>query len=86
MFAKEAFFYLGFRYWDLRGRVNPIRMLLHYVGEDFEDKRYKMDDFSEWFEKDKVSLQGTLDFPNMPYYMDEVVKLSQVCFYQMFSK
>jgi len=64
-------------YWDLRGRANTIRMLLHYVGEDFEDKRYPLTDFSEWREKDKIRLQNTLDFPNLPYYIDETVKMTQ---------
>ena len=54
-------------------------MLLHYAGEDFEDKRYT--DFSldgEWFKKDKVNLQRSLDFPGIPYYMDGTVKITQV--------
>nr|ABL09303.1 allergen Aca s 8 [Acarus siro] len=60
-------------YWDIRGLGAPIRYLLTYAGIDFEDKRYS--DPNEWFGKDKPSLG--LDFPNLPYYIDGSVKLTQ---------
>uniref|UniRef100_A0A5K3G4N5 GST N-terminal domain-containing protein n=1 Tax=Mesocestoides corti TaxID=53468 RepID=A0A5K3G4N5_MESCO len=28
-------------YWDIRGLCEAPRLLLRYLGEDFEDKRYK---------------------------------------------
>jgi len=62
-------------YWDIRGRAHPLRLILSYTGVKFDEKRYDLTDFSEWFEKDKVQLP--LDFPNLPYYIDEDVKLSQ---------
>jgi len=71
---KQLLFFFTFRYWHIRGRVNPVRMLLHYAGEDFVDKRYS--DYNEWFGKDKINLP--LDFPNLPYYMDGTVKMTQV--------
>jgi len=66
-------------YWDLRGIVEPIRFLLNYVGTEFEDKRYTIGPAPE-FERpewlaDKASL--ALDFPNLPYYIDGDVKLTQ---------
>uniref|UniRef100_A0A023FI74 Glutathione S-transferase n=1 Tax=Amblyomma cajennense TaxID=34607 RepID=A0A023FI74_AMBCJ len=66
-------------YWDLRGLGQPIRNLLIYKGVDFEDKRYKFGpapDFNreEWL-KEKFTL-GIM-FPNLPYYIDGDVKLSQ---------
>ncbi|GIY60396.1 hypothetical protein CEXT_68091 [Caerostris extrusa] len=27
-------------YWNLRGRAEPIRYILHYKNVDFEDKKY----------------------------------------------
>jgi glutathione S-transferase len=67
-------------YWDIRGLAQPIRLLLNYVGEDFEDKRYSCGpapDFNKdcWFKADKFELG--LDFPNLPYYIDGDIKLTQ---------
>jgi len=66
-------------YWDLRGRGEYIRLLLTYLGLDYEDKRYKIGraptyDRAQWI-SDKASLP--LDFPNLPYWIDDDVKLSQ---------
>ncbi|GFU01737.1 glutathione S-transferase Mu 1 [Trichonephila clavipes] len=60
-------------YWDARGMAEPIRYLLRYKKADFEDKRYvvKADDW----QKEKYSLE--LDFPNLPYYIDGDMKLTQ---------
>uniref|UniRef100_T1J645 Glutathione S-transferase n=1 Tax=Strigamia maritima TaxID=126957 RepID=T1J645_STRMM len=66
-------------YWSIRGLAQPIRLLLNYVGQEFEDKKYDCGpppnfDKSCWF-NEKFSLG--LDFPNLPYYIDEEVKLTQ---------
>lgn len=66
-------------YWDTRGLAQPIRNLLVYKGIDFVDKRYKFGpppgyDHEEWL-KEKFTLG--LRFPNLPYYIDEDVKLTQ---------
>jgi len=66
-------------YWNIRGLAQPIRLLLAYSGTDYEDKRYNLGsapdfDRSEWL-NDKFSLG--LDFPNLPYYLDGEVKLTQ---------
>jgi len=71
-------------YWDIRGLAHPIRMLLKYVGEDFEDKRYSCTvsdgptgpvyNRDGWM-NEKFSLG--LDFPNLPYYIDGDVKIVQ---------
>lgn len=66
-------------YWDLRSLGQPIRNLLIYKGVQFEDKRYKLGpppDYSknEWY-SDRFKLG--LEFPNLPYYIDDDVKLTQ---------
>lgn len=56
-------------------------MLLAYADVRYEDKRYSLKDeaaINEWITKDKVQLMGTLDFPNLPYYIDGMVQMSQV--------
>jgi len=59
-------------YWNIRGLAQPIRLLLAYTETEVEDKRYTQPD--EWFGS-KFNLG--LDFPNLPYYIDGDVKLSQ---------
>ncbi|RWS23395.1 glutathione S-transferase-like protein [Leptotrombidium deliense] len=66
-------------YWDIRGYAQPIRLLLAYTGTEFVDKYYTCGpppnfDKSGWF-NEKFTLG--LDFPNLPYYIDGDVKLSQ---------
>ncbi|GAB6026916.1 hypothetical protein CHUAL_013560 [Chamberlinius hualienensis] len=66
-------------YWNIRGLAQPIRLLLTYAGEDFEDKLYETGpapnyDKSGWF-KEKFTFN--LDFPNLPYYIDDKYRLTQ---------
>ncbi|CAL4132867.1 unnamed protein product [Meganyctiphanes norvegica] len=64
-------------YWGIRGMAQHIRLLLEYTGTEFEDKQYiGSPDYvsSAWFEE-KTKLG--LDFPNLPYYMDGDLKLTQ---------
>jgi len=66
-------------YWDIRGFAQQIRLLLQYLGVDYEDKRYPFGpapDFSRdaWLnEKFGLGLQ----YPNLPYWIDDDVKLSE---------
>ncbi|CAN2391004.1 cellular detoxification of nitrogen compound [Pristimantis euphronides] len=72
-------------YWDIRGLAHPIRLVLEYVGTDYQEKRYVIGDGkcgrrapdydkSQWLdEKEKLGL----DFPNLPYLVDGDVKLTQ---------
>lgn len=55
-------------YWGIRGLGSPLRLLLEYVGADYEDKHYT--DGVEWFEKDKPELLKKNAFANLPYIVD----------------
>ncbi|XP_074596327.1 glutathione S-transferase-like [Brevipalpus obovatus] len=59
-------------YWNTRALGDPIRLLLTYAGVEFEDKRYQ--EPKEWF-SEKFNLG--FDFPNIPYYIDGDLKLTQ---------
>ncbi|CAG0904832.1 unnamed protein product [Cyprideis torosa] len=75
-------------YWDIRGLAQPIRLLLHYTGTEFEDKYYVCGpaptfDKSSWL---SVKTSLGLDFPNasnrqwegsLPYYIEDDVKITQ---------
>ncbi|KAM9342509.1 glutathione S-transferase Mu 1-like [Pholidichthys leucotaenia] len=66
-------------YWDVRGFAHPIRYLLEYTGEPYEEKFYSCGeapdyDKSCWLnEKFKLGM----DFPNLPYLFDGDMKVSQ---------
>nr|XP_006979551.1 glutathione S-transferase Mu 1 [Peromyscus maniculatus bairdii] len=66
-------------YWNVRGLIHPIRMLLEYTDSSYEEKRYTMGDApdfdrSQWLnEKFKLGL----DFPNLPYLIDGSHKITQ---------
>ncbi|CAL1285169.1 unnamed protein product [Larinioides sclopetarius] len=61
-------------YWDIRGLSEPIRYLLYFKNVDFEDKKYPPSDRSTW---EKVKFSLNLDFPNLPYYIDGNIRLTQ---------
>nr|AGZ87461.1 glutathione S-transferase mu6 [Tetranychus cinnabarinus] len=68
-------------YWKIRGLCDPIRLLLAHTGQEYEMKEYSIGpepgyDISEWLDE-KFNLG--LDFPNLPYYIDEEegVKMTQ---------
>ena len=66
-------------YWDIRGLAQPIRLLLTYVGTDFEDMLLSCGpapdfDKSCWFDN---KFSHGLDFPNLPYFIDGDVKVTQ---------
>nr|CAH8823401.1 unnamed protein product [Trichobilharzia regenti] len=61
-------------YWKIKGLVQSIRLLLEYLGDEYEERLYGRDDGEKW-QKEKFSLG--LEFPNLPYYIDGDVKLTQ---------
>lgn len=75
-------------YWDLRGLTSSIRNLLHYKEVEFVDKLYKIGPAPEYDNSQWLSDKPTLDvhFPNLPYYIDGDVKLSQVNFLNFINK
>ena len=53
----------------------PIRLLLAYTGTDYEERT--LADRAEWNSvKPKLRLEG-MDWPNLPYWIDGEIKLSQ---------
>jgi len=66
-------------YWDIRGLVEPIRLMLEHSKVDYEQKDYVCGpapgfDKSCWFD---VKETLGLSFPNLPYYIDGDVKISE---------
>lgn len=67
-------------YWDIRGLAQPIRFLLEYTGTEFTDTQFVVKgeapnwDRSHWLD---VKFTKGLAFPNLPYYIDGDVKLTQ---------
>jgi len=68
-----------YAYWKIRGLAHPIRLVLTYAGEEFEDKVYECGSAPDYdrscWTNEKFSLN--LDFPNLPYYIDGNLKLTQ---------
>ena len=53
-----------------------VRMLLHYTNTKYEDTVYSIKNVNEW-QAAKANNAWDLDFPNLPYYIDGNVKLTQ---------
>jgi len=62
-------------YWNIRGLGQPIRYMLGYLGEDFEEIIYGKPPLPEWHFDAKGKID--LDFPNLPYLYDGDIKLTQ---------
>eukprot|EP00116_Pleurobrachia_bachei_P006305 sb/3466567/ len=64
-------------YWALRGRGEPIRLLLRYKGVEFKDATIPLTEegMGKWFGELKENLD--LDFPNLPYLIDGDVRLTE---------
>jgi len=69
-----------FGYWKIRGLVGHIRQLLAYNNVDYQHDEYEVTGepgnlcYDHW---SKVKETFSLEFPNLPYYMDGEVKLTQ---------
>jgi glutathione S-transferase len=40
-------------FWNIRGRAEPLRMILNYLKLEYEYKGYDLEKYQDWFEKDK---------------------------------
>ncbi|XP_067683085.1 glutathione S-transferase Mu 5-like [Haliotis asinina] len=66
-------------YWAIRGLAQPIRLLLTYGGEEFEDVQYVQGDAPDYSRESWTKVKHTLGLPipNLPYYIDGDIKLTQ---------
>ncbi|KAF0698373.1 Aste57867_10999 [Aphanomyces stellatus] len=68
-------------YWAIRGLAEPIRLLLVHTGTPFTDKRYELQGGppERWSAAEWTSVKETMgmEFPNLPYFIDGDVKISQ---------
>ena len=66
-------------YWHIRGMAEPIRYLLNYLGVDFEDVTYTQGPAPDYDRSAWTEVCDTLgmSFPNLPYFIDNDLKLSE---------
>ncbi|RMX56694.1 hypothetical protein pdam_00015777 [Pocillopora damicornis] len=66
-------------YWNVRGIAEPIRYLMAYTGTKCEYCDYVTGDAPDYDKSGWFSVKETLGlpFPNLPYYIDGDVKLTQ---------
>ena len=66
-------------YWHIRGLASQVRLMLHYAEVDFEDKVYEIGPAPEHNKDCWFSVKQTLglDFPNLPYFFDGDVNLTE---------
>jgi len=68
-------------YWKIRGLAEPIRLMLEYTKTPYVNKYYEQagpPDYSrESWLKDKADPKLGLDFPNLPYYFEGSLRITQ---------
>lgn len=66
-------------YWSARGLVQPIRFMLEYAGAKYEEKQYNGGPAPDFSRAEWTSVKDTigLDFPNLPYYIDGDLKITE---------
>ena len=58
-------------YWKIRGRGEPIRLLMEFLGVKYTEENPS---FKQWFSKrDSMGM----DFPNLPYLIDGNHKITE---------
>uniref|UniRef100_A0A7S2XUX3 glutathione transferase n=1 Tax=Fibrocapsa japonica TaxID=94617 RepID=A0A7S2XUX3_9STRA len=66
---------MKYGYWNLRGLGQSVRFMLEYTGEKYDETRYEVSRYKEWFEEDKKNLG--IELANLPYIIDGPLKISQ---------
>jgi glutathione S-transferase len=66
-------------YWRIRGLAEPLRHILAYAKVDFDDVTYEQGDGPEFSPEPWLGVKYTLGlpFPNLPYFIDGDVKISE---------
>jgi glutathione S-transferase len=66
-------------YWRIRGLAEPIRHILAYAKVDFDDVTYEQGDGPEFSRESWLGVKHTvgLPFPNLPYFIDGDVKITE---------
>ncbi|CAG5130824.1 unnamed protein product [Candidula unifasciata] len=66
-------------YWKIRGLAQPIRYLLKYAGQDFENIMYEQGDPPDYSRESWFTVKHTLGlaFPNLPYLIDGDIRITQ---------
>lgn len=52
-------------YWDARGKAEPIRWLIRYLGEDFKELNPTRENWPA--RKVQIEQEEGISFPNLPY-------------------
>ena len=66
-------------YWKMRGIVEPIRLLLHYLEVDYKEEMYELGDAPDFSRDNWLNVKFKLgfDFPNLPYLINGDFKLTE---------
>lgn len=65
-------------YWAIRGLVANLKYQLAYQGVDYNLIQYGKEGVPQWHEEVKPKMKGEgMDFPNLPYFIDGDVKISE---------
>lgn len=75
-YAKKTPIKLG--YWKIRGLAQPVRYMLEYIEHPWTDEFYEQGDAPQFSIESWTSVKNNLglDFPNMPYLIDEEIKIT----------
>ena len=66
-------------YWKIRGLASQIRYTMVYLGVDFDEHQYEQGDAPDFDRSAWLNVKETLGltFPNLPYFIDGDVRLTE---------